>query len=148
MTTDTPTNADRLAEVRAKRQALNAQLESLNAEGAEAAELAREEQSLADETALVAAQVKYGPIGEKWDAIRTRLGVIIVKRSSEPKFKQYQEDPKFTFESTESFARPCVEYPALSRFDVILKELPGVLIDVATLVNRLMGVASAERVKK
>lgn len=148
MTTDTPTHAERLAAVRAKRLELKTQLDNINAQDADAAELAREELQYANETALVAAQVKYGPIGEKWDALLTRLGVVIVKRSTDTHFKAYQEDPKFTFEATEAFARRCVEYPDLKTFDAIYKELPGVMVDVASLINKLMGVAQAERVKK
>jgi hypothetical protein len=148
MTTTPESAASRLEAIQAERAKLKAQLDSLRAEAEPAAALAKAEIELANEKALVAATIKYGPIGEKWDALLTRLGVVIVKRAHDAHFRAYQEDAEFTFEKTEAFVRRCVEYPDLTAFDAITKELPGVLADLSNAVCKLMGMKAAEQVKK
>lgn len=142
------TSAQRLAAIKAERAALSTQFTAMQADGAEAAELAAEELKLANEKALMATTIKLGPIGEKWAALNTRLGLVIVKRATDSHFKAYQEDPKFSFEATDAFVRRCVEYPTIGQYDAIIKELPGLVVDLSIEINKLMGVLAAERVKK
>jgi hypothetical protein len=143
-----PSPADRLAAIKAQRAKLKEQLDEINAEAAEAAELAKAELDLANETALVAATVQYGPIGVKWDAHMTRLGVVLLKRPTDIKYKAFQEDPKFDFDSLEAYVAPCVIHPKAPEFAALYRELPGVLADLVIRLNALMGERRAEQAKK
>lgn len=141
-------SVNRLAEIKAKRAELHAQNEAIKAEAAAATELAKAELDLANETALVAAALKYGPIGAKWSAVMTRLGVILLKAPGDVKYKAFQEDPKYDFDSLEAYAAPCVIHPSQAEFAKIYKELPGILGEIVLHLNALMGERKAEQAKK
>lgn len=141
-----PAPANRLAEIKAKRAELKTQLDEILPP--DVAELAKAELDLANETALVAAAVKYGPIGVKWAAHPTRLGVVLLKRPVDAKYKAFQEDPKFDFDTLEAYVSPCVFHPEPAAFTKLYGELPGVIGDLVLAIGKLMGERSAEQAKK
>lgn len=141
-------NAVRLAEVRAKRAAIDEARARLEAERESAARLEREERALADAEALNAAELQYGPEGKRIRAIETPMGLIIVKRAGNASFRRFMDSNKATTDEAERLVRPCVVHPSRTEFDAILDEYPALWIRLAGAITRLAGHRAEELAEK
>jgi hypothetical protein len=114
----------KLAAVRAQRAALKAP-EASEAEVL-AEELAKEEQALADETALAALKAQYG--ARRLAVVETEFGSVVLLRSDSLKFKRFSEKivEHFSHEEVEKLVRPCVKHPSLAKFDEWTDEQAGI----------------------
>jgi hypothetical protein len=130
----------RIEELRAKRAALAEARRQREIARAPAEQLALEEQGLADDQAIEAAEIEHGPVGKQIMVINTDLGAIIVKRSHPNMFKRFQDKGSTRTEDLDKLVRHCLVYPQPAEFDRILKELPASLLRCADAVSFLAGV--------
>lgn len=138
----------KVAELRAKRAALQAAREAGEAERAEAREVATEEQALVDEQALSDAIDKHGDVGIHLATVQTPMGLIVLKRASSIRFRRFQDKGAATTEDVLQLVQQCVVHPSAAQFSVIIDELPATLIRVAGEVIALAGQKSEETAKK
>jgi outer membrane murein-binding lipoprotein Lpp len=132
--------AARVDELRAKRAKIAEDRRQREIARAPAELLALEEQGLADDQAIEAAEIEHGPVGKQIMTINTDLGVIIVKRSHPNMFKRFQDKGSTRTEDLDKLVRHCLVHPDPPAFDRILKELPASLLRCADAVSFLAGV--------
>lgn len=136
----------RLDQVRARRAQLDAEEAERAQERSLAEQLEREERDLRDREAIAAAELEHGPLGKKIAAVRTDMGVVIVKRANHVLFRRWQDrgEKSMQTEELEKLVRPCLVHPDVTTFDRILDELPATLLRVADAVSVLAGVRAQE----
>lgn len=111
----------------------------------EAAQLAKETEpeevrltrEIEDETAIAAAIEAHGAIGEKIALIRTRMGVVIVRRPDKPVWRRFSDGKETTGKEGRGLVIPSLVHPTAARFDEIEREYPAVLEQAVTLVTDL-----------
>lgn len=140
--------AAKLAEVRARRAAVDDARAAAEAARAGAETLEREERALADTEALVAAEREHGPEGKRIRAIETPRGLIIVKRAGNAAFRRFMDSSKATTDEAERLVRPCLVYPSRAVFDEILDEYPALWIRLAGAITKLAGHRNEELAEK
>src|SRR5690606_3881381 len=122
---------DDLAVLRAELARIRAEREELDA-AAEAERLReqveRERRELEQERAIAAAEAKHGKLGAAIGAVKTRLGVVIMRRPHVAAFRKFQELAQPTMADVEQFVRPHVLEPNRDEFDRMSDELPGLLM--------------------
>jgi hypothetical protein len=140
--TDSPEN--RLAEIRAQRAALRAEIEKpITVED----EIAAEERALARDKAVAAAVAKHGALNKKISVVDTDEGFVIVKRPHPLNFQKFQDEGKTDGDAFDDLVRPCLVSPA-SDFDRINAALPATLTLCANAVVELAGFRTKERAGK
>lgn len=144
---DDPT-ARKLAEVRAKRAALDEARARAETERETRDALEREERALADAEALAAAEREYGPEGRKIRAVETPLGLIIVKRSGNAAYRRFMDASKATTDEAERLVKPCVVYPSRAEFERITDEYPALWVRLAGALTLLAGHRNTELQEK
>jgi hypothetical protein len=129
--THNPTVSDRLAELRAKKEAIDA---------------AREIERKAREVEELELEVRFdgelGPRGSQFEIINTGEigeGCIVVKLGEEVLFKRFQNS-KLTAEDAAAFVRPCVVYPSQSKYDEITARRGFIATRCANALATLYGV--------
>lgn len=132
---------ERRAELAARRQA-RADAKSPNEKVAE------EERALADDEAIERFETEIGPDEEKIRVVRTKLGVVIVKRAHPAAYKQFMDLKSTKVEDCEKLARKYVVYPAAARLDEITEQLPATWLRLAGALTRLAGHSNAELEEK
>lgn len=144
----TDPTAARLAEVRARRAAIDDARARAEAAREATARLEREERALADAEALAAAEAQHGPEGKRIRAIETPMGLIIVRRAGNASFRRFMDSAKATTDEAERLVRPCVVYPSRTEFDAILDEYPALWIRLAGAITKLAGHRAEELAEK
>ena len=144
----TPDPEVRVAELRAKRVALQAARAAGEAERATARALAYEEQALLDEEALQKLIDEHGDVGVALSTVQTSMGLIVLKKASSIRFRRFQDKDKPTAEDVLQLVSPCVVHPTPAQFSVILNELPALLMRLASEVISLCGQSGEDLVKK
>jgi len=141
MATGIPTADDstarKLAEVRAKRAAIDDARARAEVERETSDALEREERALADAEALAAAEAQYGR--NKIRAVETPLGSIILKRSGNAAYRRFMDASKATTDEAERLVKPCVVYPSRAEFERILDEYPALWVRLAGALTKLAG---------
>ena len=140
--------AAKLAEVRAKRAAV----EDARAKAEAAREtdelLEREERALADAEALAKAEAEHGPVGKKIRVVSTPSGSIILKRAGNAAFRRFMDAPKASVDEAERLVKPCVVYPSRADFERITDEYPALWIRLAGALTILAGHKAEELQEK
>jgi len=111
---------------------------------AEAEELEREKQLLADDEAMEKAEAAHGPPGRAILAVPTDLGVVIVKRPHAALFRRFQDSETTSMQECEKLVRPCVVHPPSAELDKILDQLPATLPRLVVAVGVLAGLRKEE----
>jgi hypothetical protein len=140
--------ARRLAEVRAKRAALDDARARAEAVREVHDALEREERALADAEALAAAEQQYGPEGRKIRAVDTPLGLIILKRSGNAAYRRFMDAKTASTDEAERLVKPCVVYPSRAEFDRIVDEYPALWVRLAGALTVLAGHRNTELAEK
>jgi hypothetical protein len=142
-------DAAKLAEVRAKRAALDAARADAEAARAVKETLAREVQALADAEGLAAAEAQYGPEGDRIRSLDAPNGaLIIVKRAGNAAFRRFMDLPKATTDDAEKLVRPCVVYPGRAEFDLLVEAYPALWLRLAGALTKLAGFKASELAEK
>jgi len=117
------TEDTRLAELRAKRVALEEQIEAR--ERAELEEsVAAEERKIRDLEAIAAAQVEHG--AGAIAAVETEGGVVIVRRPNHLVYKRFR-DSDLKSAAIEQLVVACRAYPEKAAFAALLEQYPALL---------------------
>lgn len=130
---------ERLARTRAARAELDVARAKREASAATLAAVEAEERALADETTIEAAIVSQGPIGVAIGYVKTRLGVIIVKRAQKLPFRQFQRHDSPTSVDCEKLLKPCLVHPDWAAFEAMQEELPMALTSACNVIVSLAG---------
>jgi hypothetical protein len=141
--------SDRKAEIKAKLKRLDEERKTRLEAEAEERELAKLEQTLADNTAIADAEVKIGEQGVHIACIATPDGrIVILKRAPYALFREFQEkkDPKTS--ELEELAEACRHYPDADTFDKIVEEYPGFLSGMTKAILKLSGALQEDAAKK
>lgn len=136
--------AARLAEINARLE----QIELARSEKEQAQRLAVAERALADAELIEKAEAEHGELKKMIDAVRTPIGVVIVKRPNHVVFRRFIDEGKVTTTALEKLVRHALVHPTLPQFESMLEELPAVLLDCANAVSRLAGIRSEETAGK
>lgn len=141
-------DVDRLAELRAKRKALEQAREARENERAATKAIVDEERAIADEEAIVNAEREHGEMNVKIRIARTPAGMVIVKRPNNLLFRKWADNGKNDSEDLEKLMRPCVIYPTVDVLDRWLSEQPAIAIDIANACTWLAGARARENAAK
>jgi len=141
----------RLAEIKARQDALAAKREERLSKLAESEAVEAAALELADNEAIEAAEAAHGPAydGNETDSkrqialVRTSLGVVIVKRALPVVFKRYRES-KMTDADTEALVKACLVHPDRQRLNAMVDEQPFILERSANAIGILAGVRVKE----
>lgn len=142
-----------LEDVRARRAKLEAEKAARDEENDLRARLAKETRALRDEEALAEAEGKHGSAveygssaadGRKIAAVRTDLGIVIVKRPNHLHFKRFQDSGEATQTEFLKLCVPCLVHPDTATFERYIEEQPAILSRVAGAVALLAGVRMKE----
>jgi hypothetical protein len=107
-------------------------------------QIAAEELAASDAAAIADAESKHGKVGVGIAYVKTRLGVVIVKRAHSSAFRKFQDLESPKMQDIEQLVRPCVVYPSPDVFDRLITDLPAVLGICGKLIGRLAGGAAQE----
>lgn len=144
---DTTGGASDIEAMRAELARLRAEREALDAAG-EAERLReqieRERRELEQERAIAAAEAKHGKLGVAIGAVKTRLGVVILRRPHVAAFRKFQEIAEPKMVDVEAFVRPHVLEPSRETFDRWNDELPALLVSCAKVLGTLAAGAATE----
>jgi pyruvate/2-oxoglutarate dehydrogenase complex dihydrolipoamide acyltransferase (E2) component len=133
-----------LAEVRAKRAALAEKTKARDAERAPMDALEAESRALADEEAIDEAERVHGRIKDgRIAAVRTRMGVVIVKRPEAIFYKRFM-DGKSPRADAEALVNHCLVHPTQEKFDALILDLPATIDVVTAACTQLAGITAQE----
>jgi len=138
----------KLAELRARRVALEQAREARDAERELKRATAREEQAIADEEAIAAAEREHGEMNVMIRVVNTAAGTVIVKRPNHLLFRKWADNGKSGSEDLEKLIRPNVIYPAIDAFDRMIGDQPGIMTDIGNAVAWLAGARAKENAAK
>jgi hypothetical protein len=142
--TGAPELTQRLAEIKAQRDALEKQraerLERTRLED----EIEAEALKLKNDQALECLESEHGALGKKIAAVYSPSGVIVVRKPNGILFRKWQDEAKTTAASLLAFVRPCVVYPDKALFDEWIEEHPGLLPFLGDSVCILAGARAEE----
>jgi hypothetical protein len=92
-----------------------------------------------NEEALAEAVRSIGPVGKAIGTVKTRLGIIIVKKPNHMLVRRFRDKGETDSKAWEDLIRPCLVHPSAEEFDRILEDQNVVLAAVGTMVLRLGG---------
>lgn len=101
------------------------------------AEQERLRRDVADEEALAAAEAKHGPLGKNIIALKTDLGVVILRRPHHLEMRKMLAKEKLDEREATVFVRSCVVHPDGASFETLLEERPAIGGQLVELVLRL-----------
>lgn len=130
---------EELAELRARREALESVRRARDEAEAGAKKIAAEKFAIAKLEAIEEAEAKHGPLDQKIAVIDTDLGAVIVKRAHAATFRKYQDRGKSDHDTISNLVRPSLVYPALADFERICDELPATMARCADAIVGLAG---------
>lgn len=134
----------RLDAARAKRAAAAKALERSDLEELRD-RVAAEERAARNETAIAAAKAKLGGQGSHFEVVPVPDGrIVIVKRPHPAALKAFLDLEKVTYEESEKFVRPYVEFPDKAEYDRITDEFSGIVGSAAMRCAELGGVRKLE----
>lgn len=133
-----------IAALRAKRAEIASRRQQREDKSALAEQLEQERSELELEEAVDRFEQEFGPVGRKIAVVKTQLGAIILRQSSELKFKRFQDKGTMQRDDVEALVRPCVLYPDMSRFNEIMHDLPATWFRCANQIAVLAGVRIEE----
>lgn len=127
-----PTAAEAMAELKNKLAAVQKAREDreLARKNDPAVQIPLLQRELADASALASAEAEHGLESEGMIAtVKTRLGLVILKRPNALKYRQFQDSNKkaTSISIDNDLVRPCLVYPDAARWDVIINELPDTI---------------------
>lgn len=130
MTVDDP-KKKQLEELRAAR------LER-EARAREAEETARLNRDVADEVALAKAAEEHGPLGVKTSALKTDLGIVILKRPHHLEMrKMLSKGEKLGELDAIALVKSCLVHPTRPELETMLEELPAIGGDLMAVAMQL-----------
>jgi hypothetical protein len=135
----------KLAELRARREALEADRDKRQQARAISDQIDEETRKVRDLEAIQKAETEHGPVGKAIRTIETPNGVVIVKKPNMVLFRRFQDVASAKSEDLDKLVRPTLVHPTKAEFDQWLEEYPGILTPVADAVCLLAGVASGDR---
>jgi hypothetical protein len=119
----------KLADIRAKREAMARARELRAEQSADEQELETESRALADDEAIERLEGEHGPVGKKLTVVRTRLGAVIFKKPTNAAWRKHLDEQlklgHADTTATEKLVRQCRVYPDVAAFEEILDEYPG-----------------------
>lgn len=131
-------------ELEAEKAALQAAVDAYEASAEQHRlqdELDETKRALREQRALTKAEDDHGALGKQIARIDTVDGMVLVKRADGIKVRRWQDQhgDKITHDACRELARPCVIYPELADFDVLVADRPVVMIAAASAVMQLAG---------
>jgi len=107
-------------------------------------QLAEAERELRDDQAIEKAECEHGLLGSKLAAVKSGLGVVIVKRPHHVLFRRFQDAGKTDSVQLSILVNGCLVHPDLGTFERYCEEEPALLLRVANAVAALAGVRASE----
>lgn len=133
------TPAERIEAIQARRAELHRERDAARA-------IADEEREADELEALYKLEVEHG--SDRIAVVETAMGRIVFRRPTSLEFRRWQDGSKHDSSALEQLVRPCVLYPAKTRFDAVLEEYPAVLVLAGDAVSYLaVGAAKAHAEK-
>jgi hypothetical protein len=132
--------------MRAKRAEIEARRAARESERAQSDEMQRESRALALAEALEKAEIEHGAIGRKIAVVETSEGSVIVKRAPAALFHRFQEQiaKEVSILECQKLVRPCVVFPSMAEFEILIAEQPAVINACVNEIQRLAGVRMGE----
>jgi hypothetical protein len=130
-----------LEAVRAKRAEL-ADIAKQRLEPSPEEALALEQRRLAEDEALDAAQRQYGARSVRM--VRTDAGAVIIRRPHIAAFRKFQDAGELTSENAEELVKASLAFPSKPEFDRLMREVPGALVQCASVCVDLAGFRAAD----
>lgn len=127
----TPTAGDRLAELRAKKDAIDA-----------AREIARKAAEIEETELEVRFHDELGPRGSQFEIVNSGdlgEGCLVVRLGEDVLWKRFQSS-KMTPEDAAALVRPCIVYPTLPKYDEITARRSFLATRCANALATLYGV--------
>lgn len=147
-TSDSPEDLERLAAAKAERSRIaSARLEREKARSV-SEQLAAEERGLKDDQAIEKAECEHGPLGQKIRAVKSGLGVVIVKRPHHVTYRRFQDAGKVNTQELFKLVTPSLVHPDLATFERYCEEEPALLLRVGNNIAALAGVKTEEAAGK
>jgi hypothetical protein len=120
----------RLAKARAEMEEVERAREARAAAESKRARVEAVERDVADAKAIAAAEEKLG--AGKFAAIKTPLGVVIVKRPNHMHYRKFIGAKEIGPDEAERLVLTCLVHPSRSAFEQIVEEYPAVPTIVAS----------------
>lgn len=130
---------ERLKKARERKAQAEAAREKLAEAQASELEVKRAEVEAEDAEAVLAAEQEHGAQGDKIGVINTPLGCVIVKRPSEIRFKQFQDNDKTDSSTMDQLIYSCLVYPNPAQLGHLFSEYPAKRVAVANVAVYLAG---------
>jgi hypothetical protein len=126
----------KIAEVRARRAALADASVARQTPTVEET-LATEERALVEDEELDRAEEQYGARAVRM--VRTEVGAVILRRPHIAAFRKFQDAGELTSDHAEELVRSCLLFPSKPELDKLLRQLPGILTQLASVCVELAG---------